>query len=101
SIIAHTCRATWGRIASTWASGTGWTGALSRAAERPLASARTAVNAWWTDGGGGSFSTAHLETRTIRPTRLLISLRHRSASTIACRTAFRASGPKSLAAVGP
>src|SRR5262249_9750613 len=45
--IAATWGERWGRTAPTDASGTGSTGAASRAAERPLRSPLTRFRAWW------------------------------------------------------
>ena len=42
SIMAQTWRATWVRIASTASSGTGRTGSVSRASDRPFGSPLTA-----------------------------------------------------------
>jgi hypothetical protein len=100
-IIAATWGERWGRIARIAASDTGATGPVSFAAERPLRSPLTRLRAWWTWTGSSSLSTAQPNSCRMRLTSLLISLRDRPASIIACRTFFRATGPKSTAGVVP
>ena len=51
--------------------------------------------------GINSSPTAHLKARTIRPTRLLISVRHSPESIISPRTVLRDKGPKLPAGVCP
>ena len=90
SIIAQTCRETWGRTASTNASGTGRTGSGSRASARPLLRPETALRPWWTEGEINSDLDGPLERPDDRPTRRLISVRQSPESIIAWRTALSA-----------
>jgi hypothetical protein len=91
SIIAFTWGETCSRTASTNASGTGFTGSLSRAAHLPARSPATACSAWWMFAGTISFSTAQANSRRTLLACALTYVRHQPASTMVCRTAFRAS----------
>ncbi len=44
SMTAHICRLTYGRTASTWSSGTGLTGSVSRTSQRPFLSPATVAS---------------------------------------------------------
>ena len=80
----------WGR------SGTGRTGELSFAVERPRRRPPTAWRAWYTVAGTISFSVPHLKIRLIVPTCLLTVLRHNFRPTKTSRTALSFSGPNVL-----
>ena len=81
-------------MASTSASGTGLTGAVSRAAVRPIRSPSTDRSPSNTAGGTNSSLAHHLKNRRMRLTRALVTFRDRSRTDTMCsRTAFSFFGP--------
>ena len=79
--MARTAGGRCGSTASTWASGTGPTRRVARAAERPLRSPLTRSNAPCTPSGSSSSSTAQANMRLTRPTSLLTVRRARPTRT--------------------
>jgi hypothetical protein len=88
-----------GSVSRTVSADTGRTGSDSRASHFPFCKPETVANDWSTVAGTSSSDASHLKIRRTRATRLLMTLRQRSASIIFWRTAFNASGPNSRAGV--
>jgi hypothetical protein len=90
-----------GRTASTWQMSTGRTGSASLAAVRPTRRPSRVISCWYTPGGTSFFDTAHLNSRLMRSTSLLIRPRQKPSRIISSRMASRRRAAKSPAADVP